>query len=414
MRERHERFFDSLVWAAVILFDAVMMLNFVAAGWLTVQKFGGDHGDLALVGAAYWITYAPLCPLMARVAARVGLRKMSVFGTVVLIISAVLLTQADQLWQVFTAMAILGIGGGTFWPNIEAELSRGREGPLLRKRLAVFNIMWCAGTLVGPLIGTQLYPSEVTMAGPHGREAINAVFWTGAALSVGVLVCTVLWRSRPPRAEEVDRHVQSEAPRDQVLLRTFMMMSFVANFTAHLVVTVLRQLYQKLAEHHWQGQGPADRQFWLLVVLATTGTAMFTLLYFAHRWSYRLKRYLVFQLAMALGLLMATMTANLALSVAGFVLVGLANSFIYSGSLFYSIEGTDETTHLAGWHEAVLGLGSLCGLLLSGYVPTMLGWLGISDPEWSIRSPYLAATAMFAVGIVVQLTIYISRHRRKA
>lgn len=414
MHRRHERFFDSLVWLAIILFDAVMMINFVATGWLTVQKLGGHHGTLAVIGVAYWITYVPACPLAARLGARIGLRKMTLFGAAILPISALLLTRADSLVGVFAAMALLGIGGGSFWPNLEAELSRGRQGPLLRKRLAVFNTMWCLGTLVGPLIGSQLYPSEQTIAGPDGRQAINAVFYAGVILGAAVVLCAALWRNRLPRPDEVERHSRIEPPRDRGLLRTFMLMSFVANFMAHLVLTAMRQLFEGLANVQWQGQNPSDRHFWLLVALAAAGSTMFALLFYVHGWSYRLKRFIAFQLLLAAGLLAATMTANLTVAFAGFVVIGLANSFVYSGSLFYSIEGTDETTHMAGWHEAVLGSGSICGLLLPGYAPTLLKWLGVSpDWPWLVRTPYMAVAAMFAIGILVQLTLY-ARGRRAA
>jgi MFS family permease len=412
MSQRYDRFFDSFVWTAIILFDAVMMINFVATGWLTVQVLGGRHGALAIVGVAYWLTYVPASPLAARLGARIGLRRVAVLGATLLPITALLLTRADSLAAVFATMALLGLGGGAFWPNIEAELSRGRQGVLLRKRLSVFNTMWCAGTILGPLVGSLLYPSEQTIAGPDGRQAINAVFYAGIVLGLATVACVALWRNRLPTDAEVADHIRIEPAHGRQLLRTFMRMSFIANFMAHLVVTTMRQLFEGLAHVQWQGRNATDRHFWLLVALATAGTAMFALLFHVHGWSYRLKRFIAFQAMLAAGLLAATLTDNLPTVLAGFVVIGLANSFIYSGSLFYSIEGTDESTHMAGWHEAVLGSGSICGLLLPGYVPTLLKVLGV-PPDWPllIRTPYLAVAAMCVGGIGLQLAIY-ARSRR--
>ena len=218
-----------------------------------------------------------------------------------------------------------------------------------------------------------------------------------------------------PEADEVRRGLESEGRRDPVRLRAFWLMAFVANFMAYVVIGVLRHLYEKLASAQWADAGTASgRHHTLLVIMAVSSVATYAVLVFAHRWHYRLKRHLAWQVALAGGLLLVSLTGDVVWAAVGFVVVGAATAFVYSGSLFYSIEGTDEHTHMAGWHEAVLGFGSMCGLLLSGYVPTVLGWLDISDREWSIRSPYLAAVAMFAVGIVIQLAIYISRHRRKA
>jgi hypothetical protein len=107
---------------------------------------------------------------------------------------------------------------------------------------------------------------------------------------------------------------------------------------------------------------------------------------------------------------LVALTSDFRLALAAFLVVGVTAAFLYSASLFYSVEGTTESSHMAGWHEGVQGLGGLCGLLLSGFSPSLLSLLGVQSDYWLLRTPYLVAAGIFSVGIVLQLLIY-HRHR---
>lgn len=414
MRERFPRLFDAFIWPAVICGDAAMILIFTASGFLTLWRLGGDHASLAYVGGAYWLIYVPMAPLWARLGGRLGPRKVSLGGALVVLVASLLLARAETLPVLLAVVAVLGFGASAMWPNIEAELARGREGPLLRQRLALFNAMWTSGLIVGPLLGMLVYPEEQAARGPDGPALVNVAFYTAAGLAAGLVVCLALWRSHVPHADEVRSHVEREARRDPVRLRAFWLMAFIANFMSYIVLGVLRHLYEELASDQWGAdQAAAARHHGLLAILSAASVVTYAVLYFAHRWHYRLKRHILWQVAMAGGLLLVTLTDSVAWSAVGFVVIGCGTAFVYSGSLFYSIEGKDETSHMAGWHEAVLGLGSLSGLLLTGHVPKLLTWLKVTgDSHWLIRSPYLAATVLFGVGIVVQLAVY-ARHARR-
>jgi len=410
MRERFPRFFDAIIWAAVIMADAALLLGTVAAGFLVLQKLGGNYADLALVGAAGSLSYAVGCPLSARLGPRVGLRRMVVAGAATYIVASLLMSLTSSVWQVVGAAALSGLAGALLWPNVEASLSRGRQGPLLRRRLSIFNTMWCAGATFGPFLGSLIYPSELSAALPDGRAAINLVFYAAAALALGTLVCLLLWRNEPPCDAEVRRHIAAETPRDPARLRAFLLMAYVGNFMCYVVIAVLRNLYQRLASQQWAGQQPARKDFVLLTALGLASTLMFLAMFFAHRWPYRLKRLVFSQVALVAAVAVVALTGNFWVSLAAFLVIGVASSFIYSGSLFYSIEGTTEESHMAGWHEAVLGLGGVCGLLFSGFSPSLLRLLNVESDYWLVRTPYLVAAGIFALGIVVQLVIY-QKHR---
>lgn len=416
MRDRYPRLFDALVFLAVLLGDATMLLIFTASGFLALWRFNASQADLAYVGAAYWLLYAPLSPLWARLGGRVGAHKVVIISALGVLAATLLLPLVTGLWQLVAAIALLGVAASAMWPNIEAELARGREGPLLRRRLTVFNVMWTCGLLVGPLLGMLIYPEEKEARGPGGRDLINVAFHTASLLAVGMVLGLLAWRPRVPNAAEVQLHLQGDGGRDPVRLRTFWLMAFVANFMCFVVLGVVRHLYENLAAHQWAGQQEASRRLHaLLAIMAAAGAVTYAVLYFAHRWHYRLKRHLFWQVALAGGLLLVALAgADLLWSVVGFIIIGVGASFIYSASLFYSMEGKDETSHMAGWHEAVLAGGSLFGLLLTGHVPDLLSALGVENEYWQVRSPYLAAAVIFALGIAVQWAIHAAHRRRFA
>jgi MFS family permease len=397
-----------LIWPVVILADAVMLLNFVTAPYYTQYVLDGTHAHLAWIGAAYWITYAPWVLLSARLGGRFGLRKLSLLGAALVIAASLAMAMSSTFMGLLLAMALLGLGGGALWPNIEAELSRHREGALLRRRLACFNIMWCAGTILGPLVGGKIYPAPEALAAGGANIFLPAF---AASVIMGLLMAALLaiWRPTPPSAKEISRVAADARPRCPQRLKAFMGMSFLANFLAYIVLGNMRQVYEGLAKHQWGTSAPHWHS-WLLVLLASASTLMFIYLFVAHRWAYRLKRLLFWQLAMAAGLIIAAMFQEPLWAAAGFLIIGVGCSFVYSGSLFYSVEGRSEQTHMAGWHEAFIGLGAVAGILGMGHAPDLAALLGITDPLWQLRSPYLLAAGLVVVGVVLELFVYL-KHR---
>jgi MFS family permease len=416
MRDRYPRLLDSFVFLGVLLGDATMLLIFTASGFLALWCFDATNAELAYVGAAYWLFYAPLSPLWARLGGRIGPHRMAVIAGAGVLLATLLLPWVRSVWELVAAIVLLGVAASAMWPNIEAELARGREGPLLRRRLTVFNVMWTLGLLVGPLLGMWIYPEEAEARGPDGRQLVNLAFYTASILAAGMLACLAAWRPRVPPAAEVQHHLRQDGGRDPVQLRAFWLMAFVANFMCYVVLGVVRHLYENLASHQWADQQEASaRLHALLAIMAAAGAITYGVLYFAHRWHYRLKRHLAWQAILAGGLLLVALAgADLVRSVVGFIIIGIGTSFIYSASLFYSMEGKDQSSHMAGWHEAVLAAGSLFGLLLTGHVPELLALCGVTDEDVLVRSPYVAAVVIFAIGIVVQWAIHAAHRPRFA
>ncbi|GAG24886.1 unnamed protein product, partial [marine sediment metagenome] len=75
----------------------------------------------------------------------------------------------------------------------------------------------------------------------------------------------------------------------------------------------------------------------------------------------------------------------------------------YVSSLFYSITGPAETCgKRTGFHEAILGVGSLAGGLISGEVATRF---------LNLHAPYLAAASIIFAVVLVQVLVWTGRAR---
>jgi hypothetical protein len=120
---------------------------------------------------------------------------------------------------------------------------------------------------------------------------------------------------------------------------------------------------------------------------------------------------LAFLLSIVASMAVVTLSDQVVLVGLAFVTIGAATAFLYSGSLYYSLEGQGEDDHMTGWHEGILAAGGASGLLLAGFAPRVLQWWNVGDSWWQARSPYLAAGAVFALGLVVQVVIYLRRPR---
>lgn len=414
MVERHPRFFDFLVWPAVALSQVALLICVPTLSFLALYQFRATELDLGLIGAAGAGACAVACPVGAWLGRRFRRRGLMVAGSLIYATWPLMLSLTGSVGHLVLTQIYQGLGSAALWPNLEAELARGRGGPLLRKRLSIFNFTWCAGTAVGPLLGALFHPDVSLARTEAGRQALNLPFYAALVPGILMVVLIALWRIRVPSPGEAAVQGPAEAPHDPVRLRAFRLMAYVANFTCYIAMGVLRSLYEALAADQWAEENPVAICFWLLAAMAVAGTATFAVMYFAHGWAYRLKRYGLFLAAVVASLVVIALSRDVAWAAAGFVVFGVATAFIYSGSLYYSVEGQGDANHMAGWHEAIIAAGMAGGLLMSGLAPGVLKWLSVGTRYWQIRSPYLLAGLLFAVGIVVQVVLFVRLHRRLA
>ena len=130
-----------------------------------------------------------------------------------------------------------------------------------------------------------------------------------------------------------------------------------------------------------------------MFTLSLSQTLTFYGLGLSHKWRYRALPLILFQLVTLVGLVVIFTAHSLPLFFVAFVFVGVGRGMTNFSSLFYSVNITSQRGSSAAIHETVLGTGFLLGPLIGGAVAQ----------RFSLKAPYLAAAAVVAVGILIQI-----------
>ena len=141
------------------------------------------------------------------------------------------------------------------------------------------------------------------------------------------------------------------------------------------------------------------------MMLALGGMQTITFLFlgtaFSTRWHYRIGPLVLMQALAILCFIGTWWIGNIVFWVFAFAVIGVSVAFTYFGSLYYGLHMHSDKGNKSGWHEAVLGLGSLLGPLLGGIA---------ADSRFGIKSPYLLCAGVIFLGIVVEIFI-LSKNR---
>ncbi|HEY4004336.1 MAG TPA: MFS transporter [Pseudonocardia sp.] len=134
-------------------------------------RFGMDALRLGLLFAALVLVSAAISPVAGALVGRVDARALTSLGIGVSALALAVLGAAQQEWQVWLGMVLLGAGeAGLLAPatTLIAELGGRARPAALGAAYALFNLAYAAGLMVGPLLagaGTGALGFAVTLFG---------------------------------------------------------------------------------------------------------------------------------------------------------------------------------------------------------------------------------------------------------
>lgn len=398
------RSFLARLFASAFLFDGAFYIVLTAIPLKAVQ-LDASALQLGLLPVLSSGVYVVSALSFGRLSDRVSPHRMAMLGACLRVFVVLALVRTDSLTTIYLCMPGLGIANGLFWPGVQGGLGRVVDAGGLSGAVGWFNMAWSSGKMWGFALGGLLSDA--------GGFALP--LWVSAAATLAVLpLIPGQLAGRRPREVAPMPLGEMEAPGSspsiaarrgvgtgtvpelaQSARRTWRTVGWLANSVLFGVGATLNFQYPKFMDA--QGMSGTDFGIFLgLVYLVQTAT--FAVLGRWRGWHHRL-RYLLGSQGVALaclgGLLLAGTRWEVWALAPG---IGVALGVSYAASLYYSLLGESGTGRSSGYHEAVLGSGTLLLPVGAGLAVQATGRLEAAYPLLAVVVLGLIALEIGLIG----------------
>ncbi len=348
------------------------------------KRLGAEVGVVGLVGGAYMGCYALGCLAGGAFIDRLRPRGVVLVGQWAQAAVALAIGLTDRQDVLIVLTGLYGALMVTIWPPVLSWLSHGYEGAPLNRRLAWFNVSWCSGLVIGPLIGGYLY--EWNPFSPFVAAAV--------VLAVSGLLALLVTepQPRPHRAHEQRPPLPAGfVPRPDAAL--FRFMARVSIVVCVAMAGMQRFQVPSLAT----SLGISVRTFGAIMLLMSLGNmACFVVLGRTHRWHYRASILWGAQVVLAVATASLVFARGPWLLAAVAVATGVSGGIAYSSSLYYGVSGGRRRGALAAIHEMLLSGGFVIGAIGSGAL----------SQRFELQTPYPVSAAVLLLAVAVQVAAY--------
>ena len=375
----------------ILIYFPALFIDYAFGSVLSNSSFYSSYltfssSFFGLLVAVATACYTLLAIPMGKLSDRIDRRQMLYAGCLLLAVVGLLLPYCSKQIHLLLVFPCIGISMSLFWPAYEAWLAeREGEGKLLH-RVMLFNLFWSTGLTLGPAFSGYLYQDS----NPFRPFYLSSLF---GIITIGVIT---ICKSKQRTANTSEDSNTSQTLFPSVKTRnSYLNIARCANFASYFTLGVLRWLAPKLTKE----MGIPPSMFGNMM-LALGGIQPIAFLFlgtgYSTRWHYRLSPLIIVQVLSIVSLVCIGMIQNNSIWICAFIVIGISVAFTYFNSLYYGLDRHDDMGNKSGWHEAVLGLGSLLGPLLGGYV---------SDSEYGAQSPYILCAGVICISIVVEILI---------
>jgi len=365
---------ESMLRTSTFLLCAVAFLADVAAGLVVIAlpfaatRLGAELGPVGLIGGLYMGAYALACLAAGPFIDRFRPGGVLVAGQFVQAAVSIGIALTGRLSVLIVLVGAYGVLMVTVWPPLMSWLAHGHEGASLNRRIGWFNVSWCSGLVVGPVLGGRLY--ELSPIAPFIAAAI---------------VLAIRPRGAPCPA--------APAPVLRPDAAVFRLMARISVVVCTAIAGMQRFQVFGLAEAL-----EVRKATWGLVMagMSLANMAGFLLLGRTHRWHYRPAVLWGAQIMLAVATvsLVLARAAGHRGSVAG--ITGLCGSVAYSSSLYYGVSSGQRRGALTAVHEMLLSAGFVIGAIGSGAM----------SQRFDLWTPYPTAAVVLGCAVLAQVILY--------
>lgn len=370
---RGERLDLARFGVAAFMTDCAFYLVMTAVP-LKAISFGAGPVALGFLPAVSSTAFIVTALLSGKRSDRGGRLAIARAGTIILGAGAVALSLSRSLPQLFLLLPLIAIGGGLFWPPLQAALGDRAGTSSLETRIGWFNVAWSSGKMTGFWVAGHLAQAR------------------GTAFPLVIAAClqaALLFVAPGDRADRATHPPPSDGLKiDAGTRRRFLRAAWAANMVAFGVGATLNYQFPKRLLGLGYHAGDLGN-FLGLVGLAQAAT--FAVLGRFGGWQY--SRFWL-GAPLCLG---ALSVAGLALagSRAGFMAaapgLGVMQGFAYSASLYHSVHQLEERGKNTGIHEALLGGGTFLLPLAGGLVARATD---LSAPYWLCAAALIVSSSL--------------------
>jgi hypothetical protein len=295
---------------------------------------------------------------------------------------------------------LYALGAGAAWPQLESLVSGSASGRQLSARLGTYNVVWSIASL-----------ATMALLGLLLERGAGLVWLLAAGIHVGCMLVLLACRGleHDGGGSSVPAGLQAEpALAHQRTLALWL--SRIALPATYVVMLGMGALLPTLAVI--QGLRPAAATavgaVWMLARLVTFATLGWT------TWWHTRPRLLLGATAVMLGAFLAGILPA-ALSdrpwtliplVIAQIALGWAIGYIYAASLYFGMALSEGSTEHGGYHEALVGVGSVLGPASM----VLAGWLRPGRPAVAV----VAVAAVIAASLVAAVVAAARAGRRQA
>lgn len=351
---------DPLLLAMLVGFFQSFAIGCVTLGivYYAADRFKATSATIGLLGAAYTASYALSCLVLNKLISRLKPYVAVFLGVLMQVILAQLIIRVNSLFLLGLLFFGFGISTGFLWPPLMGWMSRNRDGELLNRAMAKYNMSWSLPWMISPYVTGLLYEKSSTL--PFQATTLFSILVL--ILIVSLLLLRKEMRETGHSEHKIKKAVSSYKDNSTPLR----FLTWIGIFPSFFLLGIFGSVFPIFLRDNF---ALPESQVGLIVLIRATVTLVFfiwggkTIF-----WHFNKRMILLSTPLWALLLGVSVLSHSLIHYILWTALVGVIIGYAYINSMFHCLSGAIERQKRMNTHEIVLTSAMLGGNLMGGFL----------------------------------------------
>ncbi len=351
--------FWTLNIASFLAQTGIIIINLALVYFLTNES--ASPTLIGIASAIYNFVYLCGCLLFGSFYQKFKPRYMVLCSLLGMAVSITLVIIVKNLSVTLFLLALYGLSMSMLWPQMEAWITRGKEGAELNKATSGFNLSWSFAAGIATYIGSFFITKGASVGLLSG--ICSLLFSAMLVFFVSTFIPAI--RAVKGEAEAV-KEIKGED--HSTVLRFY---SWIGVGLVYIVLSILNNifpLYGTVLGYSAKVVG------FLLLIRGLTTTLTFIVLGRVSWWQFKFSLIIACQFLLAICCLLGSFSKSVFSFGFVFFLIGILVAFLYDFSIFHSASGAINRNSRMIIHEVVLNTGAVLGSLFGGSLYEFFGY----------------------------------------